>query len=80
MVIESWVHAAKVLGTYWLAMIVVLGGIGLLGYAGGVWASTRASHAEHPCARQTDPRRYWLLPGDRRGDLDRDWRDRRMVC
>jgi hypothetical protein len=25
MVIESWVHGVKVLGTYWLAVIVVLG-------------------------------------------------------
>jgi hypothetical protein len=34
MVIQSFADVAKVIGTYWLALIVLFGGIGLLGCAG----------------------------------------------
>jgi Iron-containing outer mitochondrial membrane protein N-terminus len=34
MVIQSFADVAKVIGTYWLALIVLIGGVALLGYAG----------------------------------------------
>src|SRR5437899_3058293 len=34
MVIQSFADVAKVIGTYWLALLVLVGGVALLGYAG----------------------------------------------